>query len=74
MYLLLADIYNCSFAESNYTMKIEKMFSEVKEQLAELKEEIRQMKGNQTGRPCIKGLLQTCASLFSGLGLNIVEV
>ena len=74
IYLLLANIYNCSFAEANYTMKIEKIFLEVKEELTELKEEIRQMKGNPTGRHCIKGLLQTCASLFSSLGLNIVEV
>ena len=46
------------------------MFSEVKEQLVEIKEEIKQIKGNQTGRPCIKGLLQTCASLFSSSCLN----
>ena len=53
---LLAKNCSYSFAEANYTKKIENMFSEVKQQLVELKEEIKQMKGNQTGRPCKKGL------------------
>ena len=47
------------------------MFSEVKQQLVELKEEIKQIKANQTGRPCIKGLLQTCALQFFSLGFSI---
>ena len=36
--------------------KMEKMISEVKHELVELKEEIRGMKGNQTGGPGEKGL------------------
>ena len=50
------------------------MFSEVKQLLLELREEIKQMKGNQTGRPCIKGLLQTCALKFISLSFNIIKV
>ena len=47
--------YNSFYAGPN-CKKIEKMFSEVKQQLTELKEEIRGMKGNQTGGPSGKGL------------------
>lgn len=36
--------------------KNECMFSDVKQQLAELKEKIKEMKGNQTGNPAEKGL------------------
>ena len=49
------------------------MFSEVKQQLVELKEEIKQMKGKQTGTPCIKGLLQTCALQSGSLGFQYYQ-
>ena len=47
--------FNSFFAGPN-CKKIESMFSEVKQQLAELKEEIKEMKGNQTGGADGKGL------------------
>ena len=47
--------YN-SFYAGPHCKKIESMFSEVKQQLAELKEEIRGMKGNHSGGPGEKGL------------------
>ncbi len=50
--------YNSFFAGPN-SKKIENMFSEVKQQLAELKTEIRGMKENQTGGPGAKGLWET---------------
>ena len=49
--------YNTFQAGAN-CKKIESMFSDVKQQLAELKEEIEEIKGNQTGNPAEKGLEQ----------------
>ena len=47
--------YNSFYAGPN-SKKIENMISEVKQQLAELKDEIREMKKNQTIGPGGKGL------------------
>lgn len=47
--------YNSFYAGPN-CKKIEIMFSEVKQQLTELKEELRGMKRNQTGAAVGKGL------------------
>ena len=47
--------YNSFYAGPN-CKKIEDMFSEVKQQLAELKDEIREMKEKQTGGQSGKGL------------------
>ena len=49
--------YNTFQAGAN-CKKIESMFSEVKQQLADIKEEIKKIKGNQTGNPAEKGLKQ----------------
>ena len=49
--------YNTFQAGAN-CKKIESMFSDVKQQLAELKEEIEKIKGNQTRNPAEKGLKQ----------------
>ena len=54
--------YNSFYAGPNCT-KIESMFSEVKQRLAELREEIREMKGNQTCVPCKRGLWQNFVKL-----------
>ena len=47
--------YN-SFYAGPQCKKIESMFSEVRQQLSELKEEIKAMKGNQSEGPSQKGL------------------
>ena len=47
--------YNTFHAGPN-SKKIEYMISEVKQQLAELKQEIKKIKGNQTGGQAEKGL------------------
>ena len=47
--------YN-TFQAGGNCKKIESIFSDVKQQLTELKEEIKEMKGNQTGNPALKGL------------------
>ena len=54
--------YNSFYAGPN-CKKIESMFSEVKQQLGELKQEIRKMKGNETGGPGEKGKKQNILKL-----------
>ncbi|KAL9989443.1 hypothetical protein ACROYT_G003992 [Oculina patagonica] len=53
---------NYIFAGSN-SKKIEKMFSEIKQELAEIKQEIREMKENQTGGPGEK-VYKNCAEVY----------
>ncbi|KAL9958830.1 hypothetical protein ACROYT_G035898 [Oculina patagonica] len=54
--------YNSFFAGPN-CKKIENMFSEVKQQLAELTQEIREMKTNETGGPGGK-VFKNCADVY----------
>ena len=62
--------YNTFQAGAN-CKKIESMFSDVKQQLAELKEEIKEIKGNQTGDPAEKGLKQKFFRVKQKITLSI---
>ncbi|KAL9989433.1 hypothetical protein ACROYT_G003982 [Oculina patagonica] len=58
--------YNSFYTGPNY-QKIESMFSEVKQQLGDLKEEIKEMKENQTGSPVGK-VNKNCAEVYQSGG------
>ena len=62
--------YNTYQAGAN-CKKIESMFSDVKQQLAELKEEIKEIKGNQTGNPAEKGVKQKFFRVEQKISLSI---